>query len=107
MTTNKADSASPRLLKVVSFILATSLGVCWLNYPLMIFGTSGIFSYFWFGGLVVAAVAFLMLLIIVLRYVWLTFLGRCSAALMVTSVGVFSGFIALWFYYFRFLERMP
>ena len=107
MTTTDAHMASPRLLVVASLMFATALGVCWLNYPYMIFGTTQLAQSLWMGGLGLAAAGALMLLISVLRYVWLTFRGRCSPALLITSLGVCAGFIALTHYYFRFLERMP
>lgn len=107
MTTTEAHMASPRLLVVASSMFATALGVCWLNYPYMIFGTTQLAQSLWMGGLGLAAAGALMLLISVLRYVWLTLRGRCSPALLITSFGVCAGFIALTHYYYRFLERMP
>jgi hypothetical protein len=107
MMTTEAHMASPRPVVVASLIFAIALGVCWMNYPCMMFGTSQLSQSLWIGGLGLAAAGALMLLITVHRYAWLTLRGRFSPALLITSVGVCSGFIALTHRYFSFLERMP
>jgi hypothetical protein len=103
----EAAQASPRMLLIAALLLGSALTVCALNYPFMIFGTRHLAQALWFSGLATAAAASIMLLCAVCKYAWLTHQRRCSKRLLVASLVVCFGFVALWACYFDFIARMP
>ena len=103
----EASQASPRMLLIAASLLGTALAICAMNYPFMVFGTRQLAQFLWFAGLASAAGSSIFLLCSVGRYAWLTHQGRCSKRLLVASLVVCFGFVALWTYYFDFIARMP
>ena len=103
----EASPASPRMLLIAALLLGGALTMCVVNYPFMVFGTTQFAQSLWFAGLATAAASSFLLLCTIGRYAWLMHQGRCSKRLLVASLVVCFGFVALWTYYFDFIARMP
>ena len=96
-----------RLILFIAIVFTTTLVVSWLNYPLMIFGTQRIAQGIWFTCLGLAAVSSFAFVMMFIRCTWLLTQSRCSATLALCPFLLLTVFATAWFYYFKFLERMP
>lgn len=103
----EASQASPRMLLIAALLLGSALTICAMNYPFMIFGTRQLAQSLWFSGLATAVASSILLLCAIGKYAWLTHQRRCSKRLLVSSLVVCFGFVALWTYYFDFIAGMP
>lgn len=105
--TTKAGRASSRLLLISSLIHGLALVISFAIYPRQILGTMPLAQSLWQGGIIVAAVSAVALLLVVLCYTWLTAHRRCSVMLLSVTFVIIAGFVALWVQYYNTMLSMP